>query len=243
MRQIVLDTETTGLDPKEGHRLIEIGCVELLDRQFTGRVWHHYLNPQREIEADAIRVHGITNEFVADKPLFAELAADFLNFVRGAELIIHNAGFDIGFLNAELSALNPAYGAMTDHCQVLDTLLMARQLRPGQRNNLDALCKAYGVDNSRRKFHGALMDAEILADVYLYMTGGQKSLEVEAPVVAKAAIEQTDPSSMELTDKLWLLPEIAVSDEEWQRHQQRLQAIDKSSNGQCLFLKIETARP
>lgn len=240
MRQIVLDTETTGLDPKEGHRLIEIGCVEVMNRELTGRVWHQYLNPQRDIDADAMRIHGITNEFVADKPLFAELASDFLAFVNGAELIIHNAAFDLGFLNSELQALNPKLGIMTDYCSVLDTLLLARTLRPGQRNNLDALCKAYGVDNSRRQYHGALMDAEILADVYLCMTGGQKSLSVEEEKAEPLQpAQQTAHESIQLTKTLWQLPEILADAEELQRHQQQLQAIEKASGGQCVFLKAD----
>jgi len=176
MRQIVLDTETTGLDPAQGHRVIEIGAVELIDRRLTGRHFHHYLQPDREIDPGAIEVHGITNEFLADKPCFEHIVQDLLQFIEGAELVIHNAPFDVGFLNVEL--------AMTDHpsvessCTVLDTLIMAREMYPGQRNNLDALCKRLDVDSSQRTLHGALLDAEIRADVYLRMTGGQVSLSL-----------------------------------------------------------------
>ena len=176
MRQIILDTETTGLEPSEGHRIIEIGCVELLNRRLTGNHYHQYLNPNREIEASAIEVHGITNEFVADKPHFSEVAAEFVEFVDGAELIIHNAPFDVGFINHELVLLGEHWGKIEDRCAVLDTLKLARRMHPGQRNSLDALCKRYDVDSSQRTLHGALLDSEILADVYLAMTGGQTSL-------------------------------------------------------------------
>lgn len=176
MRQIVLDTETTGLDPAQGHRIIELGCVELVDRKLTGRHLHLYINPEREVEAGALEVHGITNEFLADKPVFGAFADSFLEFVTGAELVIHNAPFDIGFLDHELGLLARGYRRMLDYCGVLDTLAMARKKHPGQKNNLDALCKRYEVDNSQRDLHGALKDAEILADVYLMMTGGQSSL-------------------------------------------------------------------
>ncbi|MFY9974578.1 MAG: DNA polymerase III subunit epsilon, partial [Chromatiaceae bacterium] len=167
MRQIVLDTETTGLDPEEGHRLIEIGCVELKDRRLTGNNFHQYLQPDREVDAAAVEVHGITNEMLADKPRFAEVAEDFLRYVSGSELIIHNADFDTGFLDHELHLWRGEGPSIRDLCEVTDTLGLARRLHPGQRNSLDALCKRYGVDNSHRDLHGALLDAEILADVYL----------------------------------------------------------------------------
>ncbi|MCH9691450.1 MAG: DNA polymerase III subunit epsilon [Gammaproteobacteria bacterium] len=177
MRQIVLDTETTGLDPKSGHRIIEIGCVELQDRKLTGRHYHQYINPEREIDDGAIEVHGITNESVSGKPLFAQIVDAFMTFCDGAELIIHNASFDVGFIDAELQRLeNIRWQKVRAHCGVLDTLVLARQKHPGQKNNLDALCKRYLVDNSQRDLHGALLDAEILADVYLAMTGGQTNL-------------------------------------------------------------------
>ncbi len=179
MRQIVLDTETTGIDPNDGHRIIEIGCVELVERQLTGRNYHVYINPEREVEAEAITVHGITNEFLEDKPKFAEVADDFFEFIKGAELVIHNAAFDVGFMDAEFARLKPVRKT-ADHCGIVDSLAIARKKHPGQKNNLDALCKRYGVDNSNRDLHGALLDAEILADVYLLLTGGQTALSLDA---------------------------------------------------------------
>ena len=176
MRQIVLDTETTGLEVSQGHRIIEIGCVELQNRRLSGRHFHRYINPERDIDAGAIEVHGITNMFLADKPRFSAIARDFIEFIEGAELIIHNAPFDLGFLDSELQRLDPAAAPLNERCAVTDTLVMARSRHPGQRNNLDALCQRYGVDNSSRSLHGALLDAEILADVYLAMTGGQTDL-------------------------------------------------------------------
>jgi DNA polymerase-3 subunit epsilon len=181
MRQIILDTETTGIDPKQGHRIIEIGCVELVDRKHTHQYYHQYIQPEREVDAEAMAVHGITNEFLLDKPKFAEIVEAFMQFVQGAELIIHNAPFDVGFINHELSLLNNnRWGKIEDHCKITDSLKMARQTYPGQRNSLDALCKRLGVDNSGRTLHGALLDSEILADVYLMMTGGQVSLTLAA---------------------------------------------------------------
>jgi len=177
MRQIVLDTETTGIDPKEGHRIVEIGAVELENRSLTGRTFHQYLNPDRHMDDEVIRIHGITNEFVQDKPRFHDIVSDFMNFISGAELIIHNAPFDLSHLNAELDRLpsNP-WHKIQDHAHITDSLVMARKRYAGQRNSLDALCKRLGVDNSGRTFHGALLDSEILADVYLAMTGGQTTL-------------------------------------------------------------------
>jgi len=176
MRQIVLDTETTGLEVSQGHRIIEIGCVELQGRRLTGRHFHQYINPERDIDAGAIEVHGITNTFLADKPVFAAIAEQFLAFVDGAELIIHNAPFDVGFIDGELRRLNSDHALLAARCEITDTLVMARSRHPGQRNSLDALCQRYMVDNSSRELHGALLDAEILADVYLAMTGGQTAL-------------------------------------------------------------------
>lgn len=215
MRQIILDTETTGIDPKQGHRIIEIGCVELVDRKLTHRHYHQYIHPERDVEQEAIDVHGITNEFLTDKPKFAKIADDFMQFVVGAELIIHNAPFDIGFINHELSLLkqNP-WGKIEQHCKITDTLKMARKTYPGQRNSLDALCKRLGVDNSGRTLHGALLDSEILADVYLLMTGGQVSLSLatesatnktNTPIIQKTreqrgALRVTSPSNDELAD-------------------------------------------
>jgi len=176
MRQIILDTETTGLEPTQGHKIIEIGCVEMINRRLTGKHFHVYINPQREIDDGAMEVHGISNEFLQDKPLFKDIAKEFLEYVKDAELIIHNAPFDIGFLNSELKYLNEDFGLMADYCSVLDTLVLARQMHPGQKNSLDALCKRYFIDNSHRELHGALLDSEILAEVYLGMTGGQSDL-------------------------------------------------------------------
>lgn len=178
MRHIVLDTETTGLEPKQGHRIIEIGCVEVVNRRITENVYHQYIQPDREIDEGAYEVHGISNEFLADKPRFKDIVEDFMSFVNGAELVIHNAPFDVGFLNHELAMLEPVWGVIADHCSVTDTLVMARQKHPGQKNNLDALCKRYEVNNSKRELHGALLDAELLAEVYLRMTGGQVTLSL-----------------------------------------------------------------
>jgi DNA polymerase III subunit epsilon len=185
MRQIVLDTETTGLDPALGHRIVEIGCLEILNRRVTGATYHAYLNPEREIDAGAVQVHGLTGDFLADKPRFADVAAELLEFVRDAELIIHNAPFDVGFLDAEFGRLGD--GPVSRYCGVLDTLRLAKQLHPGQKNNLDALCKRYAVDNSGRAFHGALLDAQLLAEVYLAMTRGQESLGIEMSPPSRAA--------------------------------------------------------
>ena len=220
MRQVVLDTETTGLEPSQGHRIIEIGALELVDRQLTGRQFHTYVNPERDIEEGALEVHGITEEFLEDKPLFAEIADDLLAFAEGAELVIHNAPFDIGFLDYEMSLLGRE-DRMSDHCTVLDTLEMARDLHPGQRNSLDALCKRYEVDNSSRKLHGALLDAEILADVYLAMTGGQSDLGLSFD---KDSSRGVDLSEFEAAER----PELFVleaSDEELAAHRDRLEKI------------------
>jgi len=235
MRQIVLDTETTGLDPSQGHRIIELGCVELLDRKLTGRHLHLYINPEREVEAGALAVHGITNEFLADKPLFSAVADTILDFLRDAELVIHNAPFDIGFLDHELQALQRNYKPMREYCAILDTLAMARKKHPGQKNNLDALCKRYEVDNSQRELHGALKDAEILADVYLLMTGGQSSL-----VLGYEGNDTTRPASPEesrISSKRSRLRVIAATPEEQAAHAEQLRKIQKSSDNKCLWLK------
>lgn len=183
MRQIILDTETTGLHPAEGHKIIEIGCIELFNRKFTGKKYHQYINPMRLIDDGAIAVHGITNQFLKDKPVFADIVDEFMAFINGAELIIHNAPFDTGFINHELAQTNNNWKPLTDYCRVVDTLVIARQLHVGQRNSLDALCKRYSVDNSQREMHGALLDAHLLAQVYLAMTGGQGSLFDEVQLV------------------------------------------------------------
>ena len=237
MRQIVLDTETTGLEPEQGHRIIEIGCVELLERRLTGNNFHVFLQPDREIDAAAIEVHGITNEFLADKPRFADVAADLLAYLEGAELVIHNAPFDVGFLDAELTRLQ-GLGAVAEHCSVLDTLVLARRKHPGQRNSLDALCGRYDVDNSRRDKHGALLDAEILADVYLAMTGGQTVLSLESDGSSTAA--QADGAGRRPVgrDGLNLLV-LAADGEELVAHEERLQAIDKACSGEAVWRRLQ----
>jgi len=230
IRQVVLDTETTGINPKEGHRIIEIGCVELLNRRLTHNRFHVYLNPEREIDAGAIEVHGITNEFLKDKPRFADVVDDFMRFTQGAELIIHNAPFDVGFLNNELSLLTNDTRSVESNSSVFDTLTYARKKHPGARNSLDALCKRYGIDNSHRDLHGALLDAEILADVYLLMTGGQASL-LDDGDHASAGSEQP---IVRLSADRPPLQVIACSAEEEEAHQQRLAKIAKVS-GNCLW--------
>ncbi len=234
MRQIVLDTETTGIDPKQGHRIVEIGCVEVIDRKLTSQHYHQYINPDRVVEQEVIDVHGITNEFLADKPQFHQIAQAFLDFVKGAELVIHNAPFDVGFIDHEFRLLDPSFGSITDYCSVVDTLALAREKHPGQKNNLDALCKRYFVDNSSRVLHGALLDSEILADVYLLMTGGQTSLGLGSG--------QQDSDSggggssiRRLSQERRLTPVIAASAEELAAHEQALDAVAKSSGGDVLW--------
>jgi DNA polymerase-3 subunit epsilon len=228
MRQVVLDTETTGLDPKLGHRVIEIACVELVNRRLTNRHFHCYLHPDRDIDAGAQAVHGITLEFLADKPRFPDVVAQFLDFVAGAELVIHNAAFDVGFLNMELALIKK--GPMADHCAgVLDTLRMARDLNPGKRNNLDTLCERYAIDNSKRNLHGALLDAELLAEVYLAMTRGQESLMIEASDAAQAA---SLAASGKNRPPLRIL---RASADEIARHEATLDRIDKEARGPCLW--------
>lgn len=234
MRQIVLDTETTGLTPSEGHRIIEIGCVELVSRRLTGSHYHQYLQPDREIDAGAMEVHGISNEFLADKPRFADLATDFIDYIKGAELIIHNAPFDVGFIDHELAKLGKKWGRLADYCTVLDTLALARRMHPGQKNNLDALCKRYSIDNAHRDLHGALLDAEILADVYLIMTGGQTSLSLGSGEEHTADTGQGD-GIRRLTADRPALAVLRASNEELRQHEQRLAAIRKASGGTCLW--------
>jgi DNA polymerase-3 subunit epsilon len=192
MRQIILDTETTGLEPAAGHRIIELGCVELVNRRPTQNRFHRYINPEREVDRGALEVHGIENEFLATQPKFAEVAREFIDFVKGAELVIHNADFDVEFLNHELKRLPGMPAEIRDCCGVLDTLALARRLHPGQRNSLDALAKRYNVDNSKRELHGALLDAQILAEIYLAMTGGQVSLSLDSDAPQAAAIAEHD---------------------------------------------------
>lgn len=232
MRQIILDTETTGLDPKSGHRVIEVAGVEMVNRRLTGNHFHRYLNPQREIDAGAQQVHGISLEFLQDKPLFGDVAEDFLTFISDAELIIHNAPFDVGFLDHELHRLGMA--AIKTRCAVTDTLKMAKALHPGQRNNLDALCKRYQVDNAGRTLHGALLDAELLAEVYLAMTRGQDSLMIdleEAPAAHSAS-----PQERAVPRALLVL---AARDDELAAHCRQIEDIDKASKGKCLWKSLE----
>ena len=230
MRQVVLDTETTGLEPKQGHRIIEIGALELVDRQLTGRQFHVYINPEREIDQGALEVHGITEEFLRDKPRFAEISDDLMAFVDGAELVIHNAKFDIGFIDNELLITGHERTSITAVASVLDTLDLARDLHPGQRNSLDALCKRYDVDNSSRTLHGALLDSEILADVYLAMTGGQTDLGLSLESVS-ATDEDEDG---ELPGERPVLTILRASEDELVLHEARLEDIEKQS-GQCLY--------
>lgn len=230
MRQIVLDTETTGLEPEKGHRVIEIGALELSDRRTTGREFHVYINPERDIDEGALEVHGITREFLSDKPRFAEIAEELLDFVAGAELVIHNAPFDMGFLDYELSMVDPQAPTFSAQMTVLDTLDLARDLHPGQRNNLDALCRRYGVDNSNRSLHGALLDAGILADVYLAMTGGQTDLGLSL----ESAVDDSERAAAEAFEARPALRVQRASSAERALHAARLQAIVEAS-GQCIW--------
>ncbi|MDB2387046.1 DNA polymerase III subunit epsilon [Shewanella sp.] len=232
-RQIILDTETTGMNQSSGpiylgHRIIEIGCVEVINRKLTGRHYHEYINPLQPIDAEAIEVHGITNEFVADKPKFHQIAKGFIEFIDGAEIVAHNANFDVSFMDHEFSMLQPI-GPKTDTiCQILDSLAIAKHLHPGQKNNLDALCKRYGIDNSRRDLHGALLDAEILADVYLIMTGGQTKFNLSSE---KAG--QEGGGIIKLPTERTKLKVISASADELTKHEARLDLVAKS--GQCIW--------
>ncbi|MGB2115706.1 MAG: DNA polymerase III subunit epsilon [Porticoccaceae bacterium] len=237
MRQIVLDTETTGLETSQDHRIIEIGCVELVNRKLTGKHYHQYINPERNVDEGAMQVHGITDEFLQDKPLFANIVDDFLAFVGDSELVIHNAPFDVGFIDHELSKLPKQPKSIANLCHIVDTLALARNKHPGQRNNLDALCKRYMVDNSQRDLHGALLDAEILADVYLVMTGGQVNLNIsdqssvdEGAVSASSGIKRlpADRSPLKV---------IKASDAELASHNNKLETI-KSASGHCVWQDI-----
>ncbi len=234
MRQIILDTETTGLEVRQGHRLIEIACVEMVERRLTGRHYQTYLNPDRRIDEGARQVTGIEDEFLLDKPRFSEVVEEFLAFIDGAELVIHNASFDIGFLNAELAALPNGAGSIGDRCEVLDTLKMARERYPGQRNSLDALCKRLGVDNSRRDLHGGLIDAQLLADVYLAMTSGQVAFDLgfEASGEQKHAVMLTP---VELRSRPRIL---RAQSEETILHERRLDSLDKSSGGKSVWRQL-----
>jgi DNA polymerase-3 subunit epsilon len=235
-RQIVLDTETTGLEPSLGHRIIEIGCVEMVDRRLTGNNFHQYLQPDREIDQAAIEVHGITNQFLSDKPRFGDLVDDFIAYVQGAELIIHNAPFDMGFLNHELGLLTEVYPQLETLCGVTDTLVMAKKMHPGQRNSLDALCKRYDINNSHRELHGALLDAEILADVYLMMTGGQGALSLDVGGVEGSAGGET---IIRLSEDRPRLKVVKASQDELSAHDSRLAVIDKGSNDGVLWRRLD----
>ena len=237
MRQIVLDTETTGLEPAQGHRIIEIGCVELFNRRLTGNHYHQYIQPDREIDEGAIEVHGISNEFLVDKPRFADIVEDFLSFIKGAELIIHNAPFDVGFINHEFLRYREDHPKLESFCSITDTLAMAREMHPGQKNNLDALCKRYDVDNSRRDLHGALLDAEILADVYLRMTGGQEALFSES---RQQSAENKNKEIARISAERPPLTVLLATEEELRAHNQRLEALQSSSGGQCVWLKSDS---
>lgn len=232
MRQIILDTETTGLEPKQGHRIIEIGCVELINRRNTGQHYHQYINPEREIDEGAFNVHGISTEFLSDKPLFKDVAQEFINFIRDSELIIHNAPFDVGFIDHELKKLGRKWGKTEHYCSVTDTLIMAREKHPGQKNNLDALCKRYEIDNSKRDLHGALLDAQILLDVYLAMTGGQETLGFDTNEEQEAA----EQNAVRLTDSNRKpLRIIQPTEEELAAHEKYLELLREKSDGKCVW--------
>jgi DNA polymerase-3 subunit epsilon len=232
-RQVILDTETTGMNQAGGaiyvgHRIIEIGCVEVINRRLTGRTYHQYINPGQAIDEEAIQVHGISNDRVANEPRFHQIAKDFIDFIDGAEIVAHNANFDVSFMDHEFSKLNPVGPKTKDICSILDTLAIAKRLHPGQKNNLDALCRRYGIDNGRRTYHGALLDAEILADVYLIMTGGQIKFNLSNEKAGQegGGIKKIDPAAFNLKV-------VGASADELLLHEQRLDLIAKS--GKCLW--------
>lgn len=236
-RKVVLDTETTGLEVERGHRIIEIGCVELIDRRLSGRTFQHYLNPERAIDAGAVAVHGITDEFLRDKPRFADVAEEFVAFIKGAELLIHNAAFDTAFLDFELQRAGTAFGRIADHATVVDTLALSRQKYPGQKNTLDALCKRLGIDNSRREVHGALLDAHLLADVWVAMTAGQGALALgmDRPVEGRAGVH------LAVLDAS-IRPRVRRATEtEIAAHLARLAALDKASAEGSLWKRAQAA--
>jgi DNA polymerase-3 subunit epsilon len=235
MRQIVLDTETTGLEVEQQHRIIEIGCVEIANRRLTGRSFHRYLNPQREIDEGAVQVHGLTRERLASAPLFEHVALEFVEFVRGAELIIHNAPFDVAFLDAELQRIQSEH-RIASLCRVLDSLALARKMHPGQRNNLDALCKRYSVDNSNRDYHGALLDARILADVYLAMTGGQVMLSLSAESERVQTLDPTAAAARTAPQRSFVV--IEATEDEMAAHQHVLTLLDKASGGNTVWRRL-----
>ena len=236
MRQIILDTETTGLESKQGHRIIEIGCIELINRRKTERNFHQYLNPERDIEDGAFNIHGLSNEFLSDKSRFADIAQEFIDFIRDGELIIHNAPFDVGFINAELKLLGKKWGKIEDYCIVFDTLVLAREKHPGQKNNLDALCKRYEVDNSQRDLHGALLDAQILLDVYLKMTGGQTDLTFHSVATSHGV---KGKSGQYINNKHKKLVVIEPTENELAEHRMLLESIKDKNKGKCIWIETE----
>ncbi len=231
-RQVVLDTETTGLSPKNGDRIIEIGCVEVINRKLTGKVYHQYINPDKEISSGAYDVHGISNQFLEDKPRFAQIASSLKDFLEDSELVIHNAPFDVGFIEFEFSLIDDPWENLDQYCGILDTLKMARERHPGQKNNLDALCRRYFIDNSHREKHGALLDAEILAELYLMMTGGQTTMSLEVQTKKTNKVKDWELSGVEL-------PVLRASTHELNAHHEYLKAIETSS-GQCLWRSLES---
>lgn len=237
MRQVVLDTETTGLEVKKGHRIIEIGCVELLERRPSGRIWHVYLNPDRAVDEGARAVHGIEDGFLLDKPRFRDVVVEFLAFVSGAEIIAHNASFDVGFINAELRLVDPMIGALGDHAQILDTLQLAREKFPGQQNNLNALCRRLGVDIQHRELHGALVDAHLLAEVYLSMTAGQGDLGL-----AQESIEHTQHARISGPIESAGLRVMRAGPDELEAHRRRIEALETASRGHCVWTRAATER-
>lgn len=238
VRQVVLDAETTGLDAAAGHRIIEIGCVEVVNRRLTRNNFQQYLNPDREIDEGAEAVHGISAEFLQDKPRFVDVVSDFLSFIKDSELIIHNAAFDVGFINSELGRIGEELGEVSDYCEVLDSLQMARQLHPGQRNDLDSLCKRYEIDNSQRDLHGALLDAEILADVFLVMTGGQTALLLDERATESRRAESHAPGGDRAP-----LQVIYADEEELAAHEAWLDLLDEASGAPCLWRSTDNETP
>ena len=237
MRQIILDTETTGLDPKNGHRVIEIGCLEMIDRRLTGQYLHFYINPGRSIEHDAVIIHGITESFLADKPSFGDIADELISFIKGTELVIHNAPFDVAFLNYELKLNKKSLEVIPDYCQISDTLEIARRKHPGQHNNLDALCRRYHVNSSNREYHGALLDAELLAQVYLLMTGGQTKLfEQQGPITI---MQSSQIRQVDLDKDRKSLRVIMTNEKEKEAHQAFLELLKRK--GVCLWSDLGCA--
>ena len=236
MRQIILDTETTGLEPKQGHRIIEIGCIELIDRCETNHNFHQYINPERDVEDGAFNIHGLSNEFLSSKSRFSDIAQEFIEFIKDSELIIDNAPFDVGFINTELKLLGKKWGKVEDYCTVFDTLLLAREKHPGQKNSLDALCKRYEVNNSQRDLHGALLDAKILLDVYLKMTGGQTDLSFDSKEVENP---EKNKSEQYKNSRQRNLVVIKPTESELEQHHLLLKLIQEKNGGKCLWIESE----